>query len=55
MQATIFPYTTTKVFLSGSQANGCLLTELSRIYILGTPVNKGRIPYGLTLAPFALS
>jgi hypothetical protein len=31
VQATIFPYTTTKVFRSGSQANGCLLTELPRI------------------------
>src|SRR5918994_7988501 len=28
-----FPYTTTKVFRSGSQANGCLLTELPRIHL----------------------
>jgi hypothetical protein len=33
VQATIFPYTTPKVFRSGSQANGCLLTELPRIPI----------------------
>ena len=42
MQATIFPYTTPKVFRSGSQANGCLLTELPRIPIPRTPVNKGK-------------
>src|SRR5688572_23462034 len=35
-----FSHTTTKVFRSGSQANGCLLTELPRIPILGTWVNK---------------
>src|SRR5215208_3540226 len=40
VQATIFPYTTPKVFRSGSQANGCLLTELPRIPILGTWVNS---------------
>src|SRR5919107_2909597 len=42
MQATIFPYTTPKVFRSGSQANGCLLTELPRLLIPRTPVNKGK-------------
>jgi len=42
VQATIFPYTTPKVFRSGSQANGCLLTELPRITIPRTPVNKGK-------------
>src|ERR671912_499429 len=41
VQATIFPYTTTKVFRSGSQANGCLLTELPRILLLGISVNRG--------------
>jgi hypothetical protein len=41
VQATIFPYTMPKVFRSGSQANGCLLTELPRISIPRTPVNKG--------------
>jgi hypothetical protein len=42
VDATIFPYTTTptKVFRSGSQANGCLLTELPRISIPRIPVNK---------------
>src|SRR5215218_9616575 len=42
VQATIFPYTTPKVFRSGSQANGCLLTELPRIPIPRTPVNQGK-------------
>src|SRR5215204_2450796 len=42
VQATIFPYTTPKVFRSGSQANGCLLTELPRIHLPRTPVNKAR-------------
>src|SRR5215208_1827763 len=42
VQATIFSYTTPKVFRSGSQANGCLLTELPRIPIPRTPVNKGK-------------
>ena len=37
-----FFHTTTKVFRSGSQANGCLLTELPRIPLLRTRVNKGR-------------
>ena len=41
MQATIFSYTTPKVFRSGSQAKGCLLTELPRIPIPRTSVNKG--------------
>jgi hypothetical protein len=42
VDATIFPYTRpTKVFRSGSQANGCLLTELPRIPIPRTPVNRG--------------
>jgi hypothetical protein len=40
VQATIFPYTTPKVFRSGSQANGCLLTELPRILFTGSWVNK---------------
>src|SRR5215208_4832062 len=40
VQATIFPYTTPKVFRSGSQANGCLLMELPRIPIPRTPVNR---------------
>jgi hypothetical protein len=40
VQATIFPYTTPKVFRSGSQANGCLLTELPRIPIPRTLVNR---------------
>jgi hypothetical protein len=35
-----FSHTTTKVFRSGSQANGCLLTELPRIPILRTRVNS---------------
>ena len=38
MQATIFPYTTPKVFRSGSQANGCLLKELPRIFLPRNPV-----------------
>jgi hypothetical protein len=40
VQATIFPYTTPKVFRSGSQANGCLLTELPRILLPRTWVNR---------------
>ena len=48
MQATIFPYTTPKVFRSGSQANGCLLTELPRISIPRTRVNKDKKSWGLT-------
>jgi hypothetical protein len=52
VQATIFTYTTPKVFRSGSQANGCLLTELLRIPIPRTPVNKGKRKGGgqLTMA-----
>jgi hypothetical protein len=42
VQVTIFPYRTPKVFRSGSQANGCLLTELPRISIPRTSVNKGK-------------
>src|SRR5215211_5217261 len=43
VQATIFPYTTPKVFRSGSQANGCLLMELRRIPIPRTSVNKALV------------
>ena len=45
VQATIFPYTTPKVFRCGSQANGCLLTELPRILLLRTWVNRSALPY----------
>src|SRR5215208_8239927 len=52
VQATIFPYTTPKVFRSGSQANGCLLTELPRIPLIETVWKVlGERDGGLSLAP----
>src|SRR5918995_6514965 len=48
-----FSHTTPKVFRCGSQANGCLLTELPRIPIPRTPVNKGmKKGRGLDPQPF---
>ena len=45
-----FSHTTPKVFRSGSQANGCLLTELPRT-IPRTPLNKNKGRAGAASRP----